>query len=710
MTPATTGEALTLTDIREELQLMKGAPTISGKPTWLIFDPVQHRYFEIDFTIYQILSLWNRSSNADDLVEAAKSRFGSDLDHDKVRQVAHFIDINNLAVEAANGGWRMHNFRHESRQISPLSWILHNYLFMRFPLVRPSRFLKALLPHVAFAMTRAMLIVTLVVGLAGLYLVSRQWDEFVSTFANFFSLEGALAYGLTLVVIKILHELGHALMAVRYGCRVPTMGVAFLVMFPVLYTDITDAWKLRSRRQRLMIAGAGMMVELALACFATFLWSFLPEGNLKSLAFIVATITWIMSVAINLNPLMRFDGYYLLSDALGLGNLQSRAFAFGRWRLREILFDLKSPPPEQLPGRTGLILTIYAWSVWVYRFFLFLGIALLVYAYFFKALGLFLFFVEVVWFIARPLWSELKEWFAMKSKIIRRPRTWLAAAVWAGLSALVVLPVSGRIEVPVVVEPARFERIFPPHAAKLTQIAVTAGQHVRRGDVLFRFRSRDIEHKRELAEIRKKLLEARIDRSTADRKDKALLMTLRQERHALIIEIDGYRRQMRRLVVRAPISGKLVDLNPDLHVGRWNRVSDHLVTIAGEGRHLARGYVRERDLWRLSRGDRGKFFPDNFQIPSSSVRIRDISLSNAGKIDLLPLASVFGGPVATRLKDAKTLVPVDATYQVTLDIDASKLDNAKVIRGIANVSGRPESLAARIWRQTLRVLVRESGA
>ena len=100
-------------------------------------------------------------------------------------------------------------------------------------------------PYLAFLFTRTMLWLMITVGLAGLYLVSRQWDEFVSTFSDFFSMEGAITYAIALILIKILHELGHALMATRFGCRVPTMGVAFLVMFPVLYTDVTDAWKLR---------------------------------------------------------------------------------------------------------------------------------------------------------------------------------------------------------------------------------------------------------------------------------------------------------------------------------------------------------------------------------------------------------------------------------------------------------------------------------
>ena len=92
----------------------------------------------------------------------------------------------------------------------------------------------------------------------GLYFASRRWDDFVSTFLHFFTFEGAILYGICLLFVKTAHEFGHAYMAARYGVRVGTMGIAFLVMMPVPYTDVTGAWKLRSRRQRFMISAAGI--------------------------------------------------------------------------------------------------------------------------------------------------------------------------------------------------------------------------------------------------------------------------------------------------------------------------------------------------------------------------------------------------------------------------------------------------------------------
>jgi len=122
---------------------------------------------------------------------------------------------------------------------------------MRIPLVRPDRFLTATYPYVAGLFSRTVALAILSIGLIGLYLVARQWDVFLDTFVDMFTLEGAVWFALTLGCLKVVHELGHAYTAKRFGCRVPTMGLALLVMVPVLYTDVNDSWKLTARRQRL---------------------------------------------------------------------------------------------------------------------------------------------------------------------------------------------------------------------------------------------------------------------------------------------------------------------------------------------------------------------------------------------------------------------------------------------------------------------------
>ncbi|MFV0371668.1 MAG: site-2 protease family protein [Azonexus sp.] len=219
-----------------------------------------------------------------------------------------------------------------------------------------------------------------------------------------------LGFALALVVSKTLHELGHAVVATRLGVRVAHMGVAFLVMWPMLYTDTGESWRLRSHRQRLAISIAGVSVEMALAGLATLAWALLDDGALRQAALYLATTGWVLSLALNASPFMRFDGYFILSDVLDFPNLHERAGAQARVWLRRNLLGLNDPWPEMLARKTRRALIVFAFTTWLYRLIVFLDIALMVYFFFFKALGIFLMLVELVWFIARPAWSELAVW------------------------------------------------------------------------------------------------------------------------------------------------------------------------------------------------------------------------------------------------------------------------------------------------------------
>ena len=175
-------------------------------------------------------------------------------------------------------------------------------------------------------------------ALVALFLVSREWESYTHSLIEMLTLDGLLWMGVALSATKVLHELGHGLAARRFGCRVPSMGVAFLVLWPVLWTDTTEAWRLVRRRDRLLIDASGMLAEISVAVLATIAWAVLPDGHARNAAFTLSSSTWLLTLLVNTSPLMRFDGYYLLSDLLDIPNLQDRAFRLTRWRIREWLF------------------------------------------------------------------------------------------------------------------------------------------------------------------------------------------------------------------------------------------------------------------------------------------------------------------------------------------------------------------------------------
>lgn len=704
---------LLLPELRQELRIEPGAAGPGGAATWLVVDPVQHRYVQIDETAYHLLSRWHSGIAYAELAARVSKDFGHQISPEEIDQFVRFVSGNNLTAEPASGGWRHYAGIADRGKHGWLMWAIHNYLYVRLPLLRPEPFLMRALPLVAPLYTRSFAITVACIGLLGLYFVSRQWEVFAATFQHFFSWHGAAAYAVALVVIKSAHELGHAFTAARFGCRVPSMGICFLVMFPVLYTDVTDAWRLRDRRERLLIGGAGVAVELIIACIATLLWPFLPEGILKSLAFSLATVGWVLSLVINLNPLMRFDGYYLFADAIGIDNLQSRAFAFGQWRMREFLFGLGMAPPESVPRRTALILTVYAWAVWLYRLILFTGIAVLVYHMAFKALGIVLFLVEIVYFILRPVAHELMRWWKDGARISATRRSRITAAAAVALVLAAAMPWSTQISMPAVVEAAALARVYPQRGGAVEAVLVKAGDRVKAGDVLVQLSSAETDHQIALSKSKIALLQMRLARRSSDAEDRSHSLVMEQELRSLTSSLDGLMKERADLTIAAPISGTVAELNSGVHKGRTIGRAEFVALIRGSEDLVARGYISQDDIARIGHNSAGRFVPDLPGWPSIGVHLQEVSKSGAGHIEMPELASQHGGAIAVRphMGDGghRRLVPVKAHYLATLSVAGGVKVPAFSVRGVVTLTGEAESAAGRAWRQIAAVLVRESG-
>ncbi len=692
--------------LREDLRLHRRAA--DAEEPWLIYDPIAHRYHEIDEHAFNLLQNWRGGLGLEALAAHISGQLHEEASADDLYQLMLVLDQAGLLGEPL-GGWRSAYRHQQDRRRGPISWLLHNYLFIRVPLFKPDDFLRETLPIARVFASRTMLLILFLLGIAGLFLASRQFDTFSHTFLYFFSLEGALGYACALIFVKIFHELGHAYMAKHFGCRVPTMGIAFLVLAPVLYTDVTDAWRLQSRRQRMLVSGAGMMVELAIAAIATFLWAFLPDGIMRSACFFIATASWVLSLVINLSPLMRFDGYYLLSDFWRISNLQPRAFAILRWSIREMLFNLQAPCPEEWTSRRRIAVTFYALAVCIYRLGLFIGIALVVYHMTqVKLLGILLFAVEILWFVVRPVTSEIRAWWDLRGKIRQRRRYQVSAGVAAILVLLVAIPWPHRVEMPAVLEPVSVQRIAVPVAAQMMQIMVKDGDHVRQGDVLFTLQSPKLSLDLQKATTNRDLALLRQSRRVADQVDRKATLVIAQEISSIAEQMAGLRRLERELTIRASVDGVIQDMLPHLHVNRWIAKGQELALVVAEDGHQVRGYAPEDLVAAIKEGAQGQFIPDEPLTPKSDVRIVSVSAGGVSIVELPYLSSTNGGSIAVNEDKHKGAVPVEAQYQFLMSTTAQPV-TLPVLRGVVRVDATPESVFSSVARRAVAVLIRESG-
>lgn len=696
-----------LPELRPDLALLPGSAAEDGAPTWLIHDVSRNKYFKLSLDAFRALGHWQAGMSSGVFLQKCEAE-GVGIDEHDLKGLLQFMMANQLILasgQAAMG--RLLEQQQKSRQ-HWLMWLLHHYLFIRIPLWRPDAFLSRTWPAVSRLLRPRVLWSVRAMGLLGLFMVVQQWEGFVSTFLHFLSWEGLALYGLTLGVVKSAHELGHAYVAKKYGCKVGSIGVALLLMFPVLYTDTIDAWRLRSHHDRLRIVVAGVATELHLAMLATFAWSFLPDGPWRSVAFFVATTSWVTSLLVNLSPFMRFDGYFAFSDLLHAENLQPRAFALARWHLRETLFGWGQTPPETLPVWRARLFIAYAYATWLYRLTLFLGIALLVYHFAFKLLGIVLFAVEIGWFIFLPMKNELLQWWQNRQamKLNRNSQVTLLATLLLLLGMTV--PWRSTVSVPGVLLAGEFRPVYAPERGRIAKIQVSPPAQVQDQTVLIQLEQPELSHALAQTGRELELVEEKIQRQAGSARDLQDALVLAQQKIELQTKLESLRQRQERLTLRAPIKGVVSQMDA-LQVGQW--VSEHapLMTLRSAQGLRVMALVPSENLHRLEEGTRATWVSNLPGSPSLELKLTRIDQTAIQQLPWPELASEYGGPVPVRKDAHQQLHPEGAWYQLELVSTSDQIAPTQQQAGQVLIEGTRESLLGRYLRHAAAIWIRESG-
>ena len=679
-----------------------------GKPTWTVHDPSRNLFFRLDWLTFEVLSRWSLG-DAQAIVDSVNGGTTLEIGTDDIEDVIKFLAQHQLLQLRGKDSASRYADRKKHQHKSLVKQLLHHYLFFRIPLIRPDRLLTRLMPIASMFYTHWFIKLTIAVGIIGFVQVYREWDQFKATFMDLLSWEGASSIALAMIAVKVAHELGHAFTAKRYGCRVPTMGVAFLVMWPVAYTDTNEVWKLPDRKQRLAVASAGIITELVIAIWSTLAWVLLPEGTPKAIAFIFATTSWIATLAINTSPFMRFDGYFLLSDWLDMPNLHERSFALARWQLREWLFKFGEPEPEHFGIRRKRGLILYAFGTWLYRLVVFLGIAVLVYHFFIKALGILLFIVEILWFVLLPLLRELGEWFKRRQLILKQVRSRFTIALVCMLILLLWLPLPSRIRTSALLHLSQEYTIYAPYAAQVGELPYREGDKVRTDTPLFVLVSKDLQGRWGSANAKIQRLKWQLTASNLDAEQRMSMRVIRQDLAAAQSEWSSVKKEIEKNQPLAPFDGIIRDIDPNLKPGMWVAARQRLGMLVQDATMIVETYLDDETVHRIHLGDTATFYPEEPSLPPVKLKVRSIDRDATHILPIPMLASHFGGTVMTREKNNKH-IPETAVYRVVLDCESVAPELSEHIwRGRAVINGNWMSPAEIITNRALALLRREAG-
>ena len=300
-----------------------------GRSYWVVKEPVGLNYYRFHEEEFAILNMLDGQTSLQEIKDRFQNEFAPQrITLQDLQQFVGMLHRSGLVISQASGQGRQLRRRGDEKKKKERLGKLANIFALRFRGIDPERILNFLNPFTWWLFTLPALICVAMFGLSALTLVLVNFQEFrtkLPTFEQFFAADNWIWLGATMAIVKILHEFGHGLSCKRYGGECHEMGFMFLVFTPCLYCNVSDSWMLPNKWHRVFIGAAGMYVELMLASIATYLWWFSEPGMVNFLCLSVMFICSVSTVVFNGNPLLRFDGYYILMDILEIPNLRQKA-------------------------------------------------------------------------------------------------------------------------------------------------------------------------------------------------------------------------------------------------------------------------------------------------------------------------------------------------------------------------------------------------
>ena len=528
--------------------------------------------------------------------------------------------------------------RQQKRQQRELRSRLLGIMFLRIPLLDPDRFLVRTLPWVGWLISKLGLLLWLVVVGLGSKVVMDNWGTLLAQGRGVLAPENLGWFYLALIGSKLLHEMGHAYFCRKFGGEVHTLGVMLLVFTPVPYVDVTSSWSLRSQRQRVLVGCAGMIVELFVAAICAQLWARSGPGGLNAVCFNVMFITSVSTIMFNANPLLRFDGYYILTDLIGMPNLAQRASLQLKHLWKRWVWGQKKSRGPASNGREWAWLTTFGATSGVYRIFVFTAVLFFV-ADQFLILGLIMVAACLIGWIVAPT-IRLIRYLATHAELDKCRRR----AVWTtvGLALVVVSflqfwPWSRHLRARGIVEAQKFSPLTTEAAGYVSEVKVQPGSNVQAGDVLVVLQNPEMASRLQQARAVVEEIEARL-RYARDREPPSI-QPLEKRLVATRDNVTELEHEAASLQVVARQAGVWSFQHAEALAGMWIPRGTPLGLIVEPGSYEFTGVLTQDDagpVWDTKRDDitvrvRGQA---GSVIPASSVNIIE------GGRSLLPNASL----------------------------------------------------------------------
>lgn len=629
-----------------------------GRRWHVVHDPATNQFYRLTPVAHELVGLLDGTRSVEEAWQLSLTRHADDAptQNEVIQLLSQLYSANLLSAEAAPETEQLLR-RGRERRGKKLKQQAIGLMYLKVRLFNPDGFFAFLAPILRPLLGPWGFVAWLGLIGAALWQILPHSDDLRAGFSAAVAPGNWIWLIVVYVALKAIHETGHGVLCRRFGGQVPEFGCMLLVLFPSPYVDASACWAFPSKWQRIAVGAGGMLFELTAAALAAFVWLATRDGSnpmLNQIAYNAMLTASVSTVLFNANPLMRFDGYYMLSDLLEIPNLMQRSTSMLKYFAQRHLYGVKqATAPSSNPGERW-ILTIFGVTSTIYRVFLFFAITLYVMGQFF-AIGVVLaVWTAAMWFIL-PV-ASFVHWLATHQQLEEMRGRAIALSlllIGATLALVGAVPMPDHRRGQGVVESPSRTGVFAPADGFLEQLLARPGDTVREGDTLAVLRSDELVMQLKMSHAA--LREARALEQEMTVRNEAAAQVTRRQIEALLDQVAFLEKRVEGLKVRAPISGVIVGRDPGSLLGSYVREGQPICTVLDPSRTRVAAALSQAEATWL------------FEVPRSeySVEIRrhsnprdvrtggDVRAIDAGQRALPHPALGFagGGEVETAARD-----------------------------------------------------------
>jgi putative peptide zinc metalloprotease protein len=708
-----------------------------GKAYWVVKEPVGLNYYRFHDEEFAILNMLDGKTSLQQIKDDFQAKFAPQrISLQDLQQFVGMLHRSGLVISHAGGQGRQLRRRGDQKKKRELISKLSNVFAIRFRGIDPERILNRILPWFGWLFTVWCILAVAVLGIAAISLVLVNYQDFktkLPSFEQFFAADKWIYLGITMAVVKILHEFGHGLSCKKFGGECHEMGIMFLVFTPCLYCNVSDSWMLPNKWQRVFIGAAGMYVELILASIATFLWWFSDDGLFNFLCLSVMFICSVSTVVFNGNPLLRFDGYYILMDIIEIPNLRQKANeVLKRWFQKNCLgLELQDNP--FLPTKYRLLFALFTIASTIYRWVVTFGIIMflneVLKPYGLQALGRAV-AVAGIFGMFVPGIIAITKFFRTPGRASKMKRanilTSLAVA-GAILSLFCFLPLPHSVSCSIETKPQKSVEVRSILAGELVEWKKRPGEFVKAGDVIAILDNIDLKIQLIKAEAERDLSEGRLNAFEQWQNIRVELTSAASEERKTFERanraVEELRTKLARLTIRSPIDGYLFappekkenkSLEAQGQLQTWlgnpfhpsNRQlvfgdGELLCIVAPENEMEGELLVDQYDVNLLKKGDEVEVMFDSAKLKSFYGKITGFSETKVVEASA-SVSTGTGGSVDTKTDETGRVIPISTSYQARVQFDKLDYPLRPGYRGKTNVHLKWRSLGWRVYRYVMK--------